>query len=99
MKIIYKFVDGSISEVEVEEELGQTIIASRREEENYERKTRYHCPISIDRLEYEGMEFADPDTPMSLYEKEIEQEEQKALNDYVMSQLTEIQRRIWKNFK
>lgn len=40
------------------------------------------------------MEFADPDTPMSLYEKEIEQEEQKALNDYVMSQLTEIQRRI-----
>lgn len=38
MKIIYKFVDGSISEVEVEEELGQTIIASRREEKTTKEK-------------------------------------------------------------
>ena len=55
MKIIYKFADGTISEVEIEEEVGQAIIVSRREEENYERKMRYHCPVSIDRLEYEGM--------------------------------------------
>lgn len=54
-KIIYKFADGTISEVKVEEEVGQAIIISRREEENYERKMRYHCPVSIDRLEYEGM--------------------------------------------
>lgn len=93
MKITYKFNEGLISEVEVEEELGQAITASRKEEENYERKTRYHCPVSIDRLEYEGMEFSDPDTPMSLYEKKIEQEEQKRLNDYVMSKLTETQRK------
>ncbi len=33
-KIIYKFADGTISEVEVEEEVGQAIIISRREEEN-----------------------------------------------------------------
>ena len=93
MKIIYKFADGTVSEVEVEEELGQAIIVSRREEENYERKMRYHCPVSIDKLEYEGMQFADPDTPMSILEREIEEEQQKALNDYVMSHLTETQRR------
>ena len=89
MKIIYKFADGSESVVEVEEEIGQAIIVSRREEENYERKMRYHCPVSIDKLEYEGMQFADPDTPMSLLENEIEEQEQKELINYVMSQLTE----------
>ena len=93
MKIIYKFADGSVSEIEVEEEVGQAIIVSRREEENYERKMRYHCPVSIDKLEYEGMQFADPDTPMSILERKIEEEQQKALNDYVMSHLTETQRR------
>ena len=94
MKIIYKFADGLESVVEVEEEIGQAIIVSRREEENYERKMRYHCPVSIDKLEYEGMQFADPDTPMSLLENEIEEQEQKELINYVMSQLTETQRRI-----
>lgn len=93
MKIIYKFADGSESVVEVEEEIGQAIIVSRREEENYERKMRYHCPVSIDKLEYEGMQFVDPDTPMSLLENEIEEQEQKELINYVMSQLTETQRR------
>lgn len=93
MKIIYKFADGTVSEVEIEEEVGQAIIVSRREEENYERKMRYHCPVSIDKLEYEGMQFADPNTPMSILEKEIKEEQQKALNDYVMSHLTETQRR------
>ena len=40
MKIIYKFADGSESVVEVEEEIGQAIIVSRREEENYERRRK-----------------------------------------------------------
>lgn len=68
MIIKYEFKDGTISEVEVDDELGEYINLSRREEENYERKTRYHCPVSIDKLEYKGMQFADPDTPMSIYE-------------------------------
>ena len=93
MKIIYKFADGTVSEVEIEKEVGQAIIMSRREEENYERKMRYHCPVSIDKLEYEGMQFADQNTPMSILEKEIKEEQQKALNDYVMNHLTETQRR------
>lgn len=93
MKITYKFADGTISEVEVSEELGQAITTSRREEENYERKMRYHCPISIDQLEYQGIEFADPDTPFSLYERKLKEQKQKAINDFVMSHLTETQRR------
>ena len=93
MKITYKFADGTISEVEVSEELGQAITTSRREEENYEKKMRYHCPISIDQLEYQGIEFADPDTPFSLYERKLKEQEQKAINDFVMSHLTETQRR------
>ena len=93
MKIIYKFADGTESVAEVEEEVGQAIIVSRREEENYERKMRYHCLVPIDKLEYEGMQFADPNTPMPILEKEIEDAQEKALNDYVMSHLTETQRR------
>lgn len=37
MKIKYTFADGEISEVEVNEEVGEFIIESRRQEENYER--------------------------------------------------------------
>ena len=59
MKIKYQFADGSISEIEVNEELGAYITASNREETNYERKHRYHCPVSLDSLEFEGDVFAD----------------------------------------
>ena len=59
MKIKYQFADGSVSEIEVNEELGAYITASNREEANYERKHRYHCPVSLDSLEFEGDVFAD----------------------------------------
>ena len=97
MKITYKFADGTISEVEVSEELGQAITTSRREEENYERKMRYHCPISIDQLEYQGIEFADPDTPFSLYERKLKEQEQKALEKKAIE--LEKQKAIAKNAK
>lgn len=35
MKIKYRFANGEVSEVEVDDELGAVITASRREEENY----------------------------------------------------------------
>lgn len=57
MKIKYRFANGEVSEVEVDDELGAVITASRREEENYERKMRYHCPYSIDKLVYEGEDY------------------------------------------
>ena len=53
MIIKYKFADGTTSEVEVDDELGGFITASRREENNYDRKTRYHC-ISLDAFDFEG---------------------------------------------
>jgi len=43
MKITWNFADGTKSEVEVNEELGEFITASRREESNLDRKERYHC--------------------------------------------------------
>ena len=59
MKIKYEFADGTVSEVEVSEELGTYITASRREEKNYERKVRYHCVTSLDDYNYEGDWLAD----------------------------------------
>ncbi len=51
MKIKYKFVDGTVSEVEVEESIGAVIIESRRVEGNLSRKERYHC-YSLDAMPY-----------------------------------------------
>lgn len=49
MKIQWHFADGTKSEVEVNEELGEFITASRREEDNLSRKERYHC-YSLDAI-------------------------------------------------
>ncbi len=74
IKVKYEFADGTISEIEVNDEFGAYITASRREEENYERKTRYHCPVSLDSLEFEGDAFADdtysPECSVILAEEE-----------------------------
>jgi hypothetical protein len=53
MKIQWKFADGTTSEVEVNEEIGNYITASRRAESNLARKERYHC-YSLDAIDYEG---------------------------------------------
>ena len=62
MKINYTFADGENSEVEVNEEIGTFILDSRREEENLDRKERYHC-YSLDAAEFEGEDMADCETP------------------------------------
>ena len=90
MKIKYMFANGDVSEVEVSEEVGTVIVDSRRKEENQARKERYHC-YSYDAIEYEGEEFADPDTPTSI----LEREELSSRVANAMSHLTETQvRRI-----
>ena len=53
MKINYTFANGETSDVEVNEEIGNLILDSRREESNQDRKERYHC-YSLDAAEYEG---------------------------------------------
>lgn len=90
MKIKYRFANGEVSEVEVSDELGAIITASRREEENYERKTRYHCRYSIDKLLFEGEDYADQSpTPDALYEDKEESPRVQAFLD----SLTDVQRR------
>ena len=71
MKIQWNFADGTKSEVEVNEELGEFITASRREESNLDRKERYHC-YSLDAIIFEGKEYGDhntPDTEIAIAEK------------------------------
>ena len=55
-KITWEFNNGEKITVEVEDELGEIIIESRREEENLERKERYHC-FSYDAATYEGKDY------------------------------------------
>lgn len=72
MKIIYRFNDGTVSEVEVDEELGLFIEAQEREYQSYERKMRRWAPIRLDESEYEGDWFADNNTPSKNYDLEQE---------------------------
>lgn len=66
MKIKYEFITGEVTEIEVEDSLGEVIMDSRRIESNADRKERYHC-YSLDAAEYEGSEYGTEDTPESLF--------------------------------
>ena len=88
MKINYTFANGETSDVEVNEEIGNLILDSRREESNQDRKERYHC-YSLDAAEYEGEDYADGSTPeMELFRQLENQRIKKAFE-----QLSEVQRR------
>lgn len=65
MKIKYEFVDGTVSEVEVEESIGTVIVEDRRLEDNLARKERYHCR-SLDAVEFEGVGYGTEETPETL---------------------------------
>lgn len=71
MKIKYVFQNGEEIDVEVSEEIGNIILDSRREEENLARKERYHC-YSLDAAEFEGEDYADPDTPETVLLSRLE---------------------------
>ena len=88
MKITWNFADGITSEVEVNEELGAFITASRREESNLDRKERYHCD-SFDAIDYEGLEYATDSTP----ETEFIREENAARINAALDKLSETQKR------
>jgi len=89
MKIKYEFADGTINEVEVPDDIGKFIAISRRQEENLARKERYHSRVSLDALDYEGVDFADNITPVSQFN---EQEEQERV-DAFLNTLTDVQKR------
>lgn len=88
MKITWKFNDGTISEVEVSEEVGQTILTSRRQERAQAERERYHCS-SLNGMDYEGTMFADYQTPATVYAEKIKN---KQVRD-VFNQLTTVQQR------
>jgi len=88
MKIQWNFADGTKSEVEVNEELGEFITASRREEDNLSRKERYHC-YSLDAILFEGKEYGDNHTP----ETELETAEINKQIYHAMKTLTAVQQR------
>lgn len=88
MKIKYEFVDGTVSEVEVEESVGAVIIEDRRMEDNLSRRERYHC-YSLDAVQFEGAEYSDGETPETKIEREMDTERiAQALDG-----LSEVQRR------
>lgn len=88
MKIRYEFANGEVTEVEVSEEVGAVIVESRKEEHAQQEKQRYHC-YSYDAIDFEGVEYADPKTPESLYEED----EDKKKIELALSTLTPAQRR------
>ena len=88
MKINYTFANGETSDVEVNEEIGNLILDSRREESNQDRKERYHC-YSLDAAVYEGRDYADDDTPESALFLQLEN--QRITETF--GKLSEVQRR------
>lgn len=92
MKIMYEFVNGEKTEIEVDENIGTWILDSRRVEENLARKERYHCYSSD--AAWEGLDYADPDTPESLMLQKYE----NARLSSAINELTEIQRRRFIKF-
>lgn len=80
MKINYTFANGETSDVEVNEEIGNLILDSRREESNQDRKERYHC-YSLDAAVYEGRDYADGETPESALFLQLETSASRRLLD------------------
>ena len=88
MKIKYEFITGEVTEIEVEDSLGEVIMDSRRIESNADRKERYHC-YSLDAAVYEGRDYADDDTPESALFLQLENQRIKE----AFGKLSEVQRR------
>lgn len=91
MKISYEFADGTVSKIEVPDDVGDYITASRRSEASAERNHRRHC-WSIDALLYLGSDYGCEDQ----YGLWDDTEEDYMKTRLAFSKLTEIQkRRLW----
>lgn len=88
MLIKYKFVDGTVTEVEVSDEIGAVITASRKAEHALEERSRYHC-YSLDAIDYEGLAYGECDE----YPIEDDFAERAEHIRAAFSQLTETQQR------
>ena len=88
MIIKYKFATGEITEVEVSDEIGAVITASRKAEHALEERNRYHC-YSLDAIDYEGLEYGECDE----YPIEDDSAERVEQVREAFSHLTEVQQR------
>ena len=88
MLIKYKFATGEVTEVEVSDEIGAVITASRKAEHALEERNRYHC-YSLDAIDYEGLEYGKCDE----YPIEDDSAERAERIQAAFSQLTETQQR------
>ena len=98
MKIKYAFLDGTMTEVEVSDEIGAVIIDSRKAEHAQNERHRYHC-YSYDAIDYEGEEygacdeFVEYSKSMFAYWTEDDSAEQTARIREAFSHLTATQQR------
>ena len=88
MLIKYKFSTGEVTEVEVSDEIGAVITASRKAEHALKERNRYHC-YSLDAIDYEGLEYGKCDE----YPIEDDSAERAERVKAAFSQLTETQQR------
>lgn len=91
MKIKYEFATGEVTEIEVEDSIGEIILESRRLESNGDRKERYHC-YSFDALQYGDKDRFAPATDETPDMAEERKEADKHLWD-VFGKLSEVQQR------
>ena len=92
MFIEYKLEDGSVAIVEATEDVAAFMSEEHRTTENKNRQYRYYAPYSIDALIYEGMDYADTDTPETIYLGYEEEDDDERMEKY-LSSLSKVQRR------
>lgn len=91
MKVRYRNSDTTTIEIETSEEIAITLTDSYREEDNYDRKCRYHN-YSYDAIDYEGEEYAAPDTPESIAMDKEDAAESSTRYAKALALLTDVQR-------
>ena len=91
MKITWQFADGTKSEIEASDDIGTVILDSRREEDNLDRKERYHC-YSFDALEYGDKDVHAPTTDKTPESDFLLSEDSTHIRE-ALSALTDVQRR------
>ncbi|MCD8099390.1 MAG: hypothetical protein LUE06_02255 [Oscillospiraceae bacterium] len=89
MLIKYTFATGETTEVEVNDEIGEFIIDSRRSEDSADRKERRHC-YSMDAALYEGEDYGTEDFADRLFDCAAEE---NARVCRAFAHLTEVQQR------
>ena len=88
MYILYELENGTMMITEATVESIQGILDYDRKVANADRKERHHAPYSIDAMDFEGIQFADHETPEGIIlEKEKAAQINKKLTVLTWTQL------------